>query len=185
MRAGPTLARVRERAQWVGSASDSTALETFGQSYVFADFDQTEVGASLSLNWAFTPNLSLQMYAQPLISTGNYQNFMALARSRSYDFVPVGSGVPTYDKATDQIDLDGPGGPGDPFNPDFTIKSLRGNAVLRWEYRPGSTLYLVWTQQRDDNETLGDFEFGRSVTHLMAAKPDNIFLAKLTYYFAL
>ena len=74
---------------------------------------------------------------------------------------------------------------GTPFalsNPDFNFKSLRGNAVLRWEYRPGSVLYLVWTQQRTDSEALGELQFGRSARRLVDAQADDIFLVKATYY---
>jgi GFO/IDH/MocA oxidoreductase family protein/uncharacterized protein DUF5916 len=71
-------------------------------------------------------------------------------------------------------------------HPDFNYMSLRGNAVLRWEYRPGSTLYLVWTQTRDDlQEHEGNFEFGPSMQHLSNTDANNIFLAKVTYYFNL
>jgi hypothetical protein len=65
------------------------------------------------------------------------------------------------------------------------LKSLRGNAVLRWEYSPGSTLYFVWTQSRSDYENLGDFRFHRSLDRLVDARPDNIFLVKATYWWGL
>ena len=66
--------------------------------------------------------------------------------------------------------------------PDFNFKSLRGNAVLRWEYRPGSVLYFVWTQERTDYEPDGDLQFGRSARRLVDAQADDIFLVKATYY---
>jgi hypothetical protein len=65
---------------------------------------------------------------------------------------------------------------------DFSFKSLRGNAVFRWEYRPGSTLYLVWTQERSDVESTSDFNVGPSFRRLISADADNIFLAKVTYF---
>ena len=67
-------------------------------------------------------------------------------------------------------------------NPDFNYMSLRGNAVLRWEYLPGSTLYLVWTQSRQDYEAAGDFRFGKSLNNLLGVKPDNIFMLKISYW---
>ncbi|HTO89809.1 MAG TPA: hypothetical protein VMJ70_01640, partial [Candidatus Sulfotelmatobacter sp.] len=67
---------------------------------------------------------------------------------------------------------------------DFTVRSLRGNAVFRWEYMPGSTFYLVWTQTRDDQVTEGEFNFRQSMSALGNTHPDNIFLAKLSYYFS-
>jgi hypothetical protein len=68
-------------------------------------------------------------------------------------------------------------------NPDFNFHSLRGNAVLRWEFRPGSTAYFVWTQSRVDEEPTGRFQLGRSFGRLLAADADNIFLVKVAYRF--
>jgi hypothetical protein len=67
-------------------------------------------------------------------------------------------------------------------HPNFSRVSLRGNAVLRWEYLPGSTLFFVWTQSRYDNQEIGNFEFRRSFNRLIDAKSDNIFMVKLTYW---
>ena len=76
-------------------------------------------------------------------------------------------------------------GPARPFRisqPDFNIKSLRVNAVGRWEFRPGSTLYVVWTRFGDDRAHPGDFRFGRDVTDLWGAEPDDVFLVKVSYW---
>ena len=76
----------------------------------------------------------------------------------------------------------------DPFridNPDFNFKSLRGTVVLRWEYRPGSVIYLVWTQNRADYSDPGDLSFGRDLGNLLSARGDNIFMLKATYRFKL
>ncbi len=177
----PGFDRNHQDSQWVGAVDDPTATETFGRRYVFAQLDQTTLSASVRLNWAFTPNVSLQVYGQPLISSGNYFGFKQLLRPRSYAWEPVGSGAPQYDGATDRIDLDGPG-PGNGFNPDFNITSLRGNAILRWEYMPGSTLFLVWTQDRSGFENHGEFRLRSACSQLVDQRPDNIFLAKVTYY---
>ena len=82
------------------------------------------------------------------------------------------------------IDPDGTG-PAQPFsidNPDFTQQSLRGNAVFRWEYRPGSVLYVAWTQSRSGSQAFGDLEFERDRTALLAARPDNVFLVKASWW---
>ena len=69
-------------------------------------------------------------------------------------------------------------------NPDFNTRSLRGNAVLRWEYRPGSTLFLVWTRTSSDfAQRVGDFGFSRDVDALLNADSDNIFLVKVNFWF--
>jgi hypothetical protein len=67
-------------------------------------------------------------------------------------------------------------------NPDLNFRSLRGNAVLRWEYRPGSTLFLVWQQQRAGAESFGDFDFGRDTNAIFRERPDNIFVLKASYW---
>jgi len=63
----------------------------------------------------------------------------------------------------------------------FNYKSLRGTIVLRWEYRPGSLLYLVWTQNRADYANPGDSRFGRDFGNLLTAPGDNIFMVKFTF----
>lgn len=160
---GPTLWWNRDFAQYVTVINDPQATATFGKRYIFAALKQTELSASIRLNWTFTPRLSLQLYTQPLISSGDYFNYKELARPRSYEFTPY---------LTDRSD-------------DFNFKSLRGNAVLRWEYLPGSTLFLVWTQSRSDYENFGNFRFNRSVDRLADARPDNIFLIKASYWWGL
>jgi hypothetical protein len=165
VRLSPTIWWNRDFAQYVDVDTTHAHLApaTFGKHYLFAEINQTELSASLRLNWTFTPRLSLQLYAQPLISSVDYYNYKELARPKSYDFNPY---------LTDRSD-------------DFNFKSLRGNAVLRWEYSPGSTLYLVWTQSRSDNEGIGDFRFRHSLRRLREADADNIFLVKASYWWGL
>ena len=91
-----------------------------------------------------------------------------------------------YDEANRMytVDPDGAGGAAAPFsfgNPDFNYKSLRGTVVLRWEYRPGSLLYFVWTQNRADYANPGDLQLGRDLGDLFSAPGDNIFLLKVSY----
>lgn len=184
---GPDFSWDRTTAQYVDAFEDPTANETFGTRYVFGQLDQKTMAASIRLNWTFTPKLTLQLYAQPLISSGDYYEFKELARPKSYDFNVFGEGESTFDEENYTADPDG-SGPAEPIsigNPDFNYKSLRGNAVLRWEYQPGSTLYFVWTQSRADYEDLGEFRFRRSMTRLWDADVDNIFMIKMTYWLGL
>ena len=84
------------------------------------------------------------------------------------------------------VDPDG-GGPAQPFavaNPDFNLKSLRVNTILRWEWRPGSTLYFVWTESRRDDAHPGEFAFGRDVGDLLSANPDDVLMVKATWWLA-
>jgi len=175
----------KEYSQWVDSYDDPTAVNTFGKRYVFALLDQRTFGAGIRLNWTFAPQLSLQLYAQPLISSGEYTDFKELAKPKTYDFNIYGKGNSTFDESTLTADPDGKG-PADPIvidNPDFNFVSLRGNAVLRWEYVAGSVIYFVWTQTRSDSQEDGRFRFGHSFNRLMDIKADNIFMVKFTYWF--
>jgi hypothetical protein len=166
--AGPSLRRNRAAAQYVTSVEDITAHATFGRRYVFAPLDQTTLSMETRLNVNFTPELSLDMFAQPFISTGDYGDPMELAASRSFDFVPYA---------------------GDVGDSDFSSRSLRGNAVLRWEWKPGSTLFVVWQQRRagelgcdDDVCGRGRFDIGRDIRALFDPRPENVFMVKMNYW---
>jgi hypothetical protein len=182
--AGPSWSWSKEPGQYVATAADSFADATYDNRYVFADLDYTEFSSGVRLNWTFSPTLSLQLYAQPLLSAGQYQRYKALARPRSFAFDVFGEGSSTWDPATYTADPDG-AGPADSIeigNRDFDFQSLRGNAVLRWEYMPGSTLYLVWTQGRENSGSDGRFRMARSLDRMLGAPSDNIFMIKATYW---
>jgi hypothetical protein len=183
---GPRLFRGHTVAQYVSSIADPAATETYGRRYVFAPIDQTEVGLETRLNLTFSPTLSLEMYAQPLISSGEYGAPAEFAAPGTYRFDTysdaerfVSNGQPGY-----RIDPDG-AGPQESFvvpDRDFNVRALRGNAVLRWEWRRGSTLYLAWQQSRQGYEPLGDFDFERDRRALFRAQPDNILVLKVNYW---
>ena len=182
----PAVTSYRTSAQWVTNVEDPTAAATFGNRYIFAQLNQHEVSAGIRVDWTFTPRLSLQMYVQPLISVGEYSGIKELASPKTLDFTTYGTGNSTVTRnGTDYvIDPDG-NGPAVPFtvsDPDFNFKSLRGSAVLRWEYMPGSAIYLVWTQQRVDDSDPGQFRIGRDFSTLFQSMPDNVFMIKLTYW---
>jgi hypothetical protein len=187
MSLSPSLVRVFQKAQYVTTQTDPLATETFGRRYIFGLLDQTQVSASLRMNWTFTPKLSLQLYAQPLLSTGSYNELKELAKPSTYSFNKYGEGTSSISFANDlyTVDPDGTLGPAQPFtfaNPNFNYKSLRVNAVLRWEYSPGSTFYLVWTNEKLDYEVNGDFQLGRDFSTLLRDRPDNVVAVKMTYW---
>jgi len=168
---GPTVTHDRLATQYVTAFADPAATRTFGTRYVFASLDQHQVSAELRVNWLFSPALSLQLYAQPLISAGAYSDYKALAAARTYSFNHWNDGTSGFDSTT--------------FTPpaqNFNLRSLRGTMVLRWEYRPGSTLYVVWTQQRADQVGTGQLDLGHSLGRLTATQPDNVVLVKFSYW---
>jgi Domain of unknown function (DUF5916) len=180
--AGPNFEVSREEAQYIDTFEDPYAIHTYNSRYVFSRLDQKTISANLRLNWTFSPRLSLQLYAQPLISSGKYTDFKELAQPGSFDFSHYGAGTPVDGVYTFDPDGAGPAQPLSFDDPNFNVTSLRGNAILRWEYRPGSTIYFVWTQIKEDEENFGDFQFTHSLNRLWKADTDNVFLIKFSYY---
>jgi hypothetical protein len=185
----PNYEQARDGAYPVGSFADAGATQTYGTRWLFAQLDQTTLSSNIRLNIAFTPRMSLQFYGQPYVTTGRYTDVRTLLRPKSLDLgAPGASGAGdwTYDAATRTVDPDGAGpAAAFPVPQDFNYKSLRGNAVFRWEYTPGAAVYLVWTQSREDFDPghgRGDFEVGPRFHELGRIRPDNIFLVKATYY---
>jgi hypothetical protein len=171
--------------QWVERVDDPLMAETYGARYVFGSIYQRTLSAEVRLNWTFTPKFSLQLYLQPFLAVGQYDEFKELARPKSFEYNIYGQGNSIITFADDiyNVDPDGPG-PAPEFsfsNPDFNYKSFRGTIVLRWEYLPGSTLYFVWTQNRADYSNPGDLKLGRDLGDLFTAPGDNIFLIKISY----
>jgi hypothetical protein len=151
--------------QWYNFYSDAA-----GPHYTFARLDQTTRSATVRLNYTFTPAISLQAYVQPFVSKGTYTNVRQLSstpRAVEYDarFVPFDDPSVTSD----------PGG--------FNFKAFQSNLVFRWEYRPGSTLFVVWNEGRQGfaNEA-GVNTFGGDIRNLMALHPANTILVKMSYW---
>ncbi|HEX6942254.1 MAG TPA: DUF5916 domain-containing protein [Gemmatimonadaceae bacterium] len=158
---GPNFSKAYTPAQFVQSVADPTYTPTYGRKYVFAPLHQTSVGLETRFNFTFSPTLTLETYAQPLLSSADYGDAKQFVAPKTYDFVAYNGQVPSLD---------------------FNLRSLRGNAVLRWEWREGSTLYVAWQQQRSDFQPYGDFDFGRDQRALFGTRPDNIFLVKMNYW---
>ncbi len=177
----------KENLQYISTVS-------FNQSprYLFGLIKRHTFGLVLRLNYSPTPELSIQYYGQPFIATGKYSHFKRITNPRA-------SGTDRYEEFSDgkihfnpqgnvyEIDenLDGQADYSI-YNPDFNIKEFRSNLVVRWEYRPGSILYLVWTQNRFGYENTGIFNFVSDFKNLFTSiKSDNVFLVKLNYWFSM
>jgi hypothetical protein len=186
---GPGMDRSRGNAQYVTSQTDSTATRTNGGRYVFAEIDQFDVNLTTRVNWIFGPKASLQVFAQPLISVARYWDFKEFAQPNTFSFLRYGReiGRIAFDPSSSQYVVnpdDSVSAPPITFSdPNFNFKSLRVNAIFRWEWRLGSTLYLVWTENRQDNSNPGHFSAGHDVSRLFA-HPDDVFLVRLAYWFS-
>jgi hypothetical protein len=150
-------------AQWFGNFEDAGSTH-----YTFAHLDQKTIGSSIRVNYTATPNLTFEFYGQPFVSTGTYSDVREL------------SATPNADKYDDRFK---------PYVPPsgsamaFTYSQLRTNAVVRWEYRPGSTLFVVWQHGRQDyqNQNLNR-PWSDEYHDLFALHPDNTFLVKFAYW---
>ena len=127
----------------------------------FTELEQTQWSMNLRADYAVTPNVSFQLFVQPLVSTLRFHELKELARARTYEFVPVTPGTIAGS----------------------TFGSLRGNAVLRWEYLPGSSAFFVWTQERADADGNGQFDVNYSYKLVAHAPANNVFLIKVAHHF--
>ena len=185
---GPSLHRSRDLAQYLRTEDDASAVATFGQRYVFGTIEQRRLTLQTRVNWVLNPNTSLQIYMQPLVAAGKYGDLKELAAPGTFTFRRYGGAGSSlsHDPAgrTFTVDPDafGPSGSFSFDDPDFNFKSLRLNAIFRWEFRPGSTLYAVWTEQRKDEADPGVFRARHDLSRLFSASSDDVFLLKMTYW---
>ena len=174
-----------DAAQYVASISDPAATAFNGTRYVFAFIRTKTVSFDTRVNWTLKPDLTLQLYAQPFFASGSYSGFREFAAPRTLRKLEYGKDIGTIDPAPGGGWAIDPGNGGKPFtlsNPNFSYGSLRGTAVLRWEYRPGSTIFFVWTQRREGTLPDGDYRFSRDYSQLFSERPDNVFLVKATWW---
>jgi hypothetical protein len=144
---------------------------------------------SSRVNWILSPKMSLQVYMQPLISVGDYWDFKEFARPDTFSFLRYGSDTGNISMDGNSLytvdpDNTGPAPPFSFYNPDFNFKSLRVNAIFRWEWTLGSTLYLVWTQERQDSSNPGQFSPGEDMSKLFTSPANNVLLVRLAYWFS-
>ena len=195
----PRFEASRSGDQYVTATSTLPYDPTYGTRYLFGDLDRTTFSMETRLDWTFSPRLSLQLFAQPLLSSGDYLQYKQLAASRAFDFDELAPGtaqiLPSEVRCsssicevdgTQHVDFDGDGVTDYAFSDrDFNVQSIIGNAVLRWEYRPGSTIFLVWQRSQVGRGYFGDFDLGRDAGALFAAPADNRFIIKVNYWMGL
>lgn len=162
----PSFSDLHEVAQYVTTIYDRNYAPTYGNQYVFGTLDQKTVNVGVRSEWTMNARLSLQVYLQPFVSSGDYHDFKHLTRARDDEFTPL-----TAEEADTYVG-----------NPDFNFRSVRGSAVLRWEFRPGSAMYVVWNENRSDVVDTGDFKLRRDFSALPDAPSQDVFLVKFSYW---
>lgn len=154
-----------DNGQWIGNFTDTATDATH---YSFAHLDQHTLSSSVRVEYIATPNLSLQVYAQPFVSSGSYSDpreLSATPRAASYEarYVPY---TPPASAMTG-----------------FNDREFRSNTVVRWEYRPGSTIFFVWTQGRSQyDDQFRRRNWSGNYRDLFSLRPDNTFLVKMSYW---
>jgi Domain of unknown function (DUF5916) len=177
---GPSIYARNDPMQYIDRIGPADALDSH---FIFARIHETDVSMTMRMNWAFSPHLTLQAYAQPFISSVHFNQYKDVNN-------------PGADRYTDRFRMLAPGDYA--FNesgtdaalkfdrPDFNFRQLRATVVLRWEYRPGSTVFAIWRHGRtDDAFSDGRFHPGRDLSDLATADSENIVMVKANYWIGL
>jgi hypothetical protein len=179
--ADPVLLWERNTRQYITQRSNGP-VETFGTRYIFGAVSRTTLSTQLRLNYALNPDLTFELYAEPFAASGQYENIGELSRPRTSDLRRYGTdgstiaqgedGSFTITDGTDQFSL----------APNFNVLSFRSNVVLRWEWRPGSTLFLVWQQNRFGSGDPTERSRVGDLWDTVSAEGDNFFAVKVSYW---
>jgi hypothetical protein len=154
--------------QWIRNYGDIGSDTTH---YTVGHLSQKTLSLTTRLNFTASPNLSFQLYGSPFVSVGSYDDWRRVAAHRSAEYAD------RYQSYTQG---------GDPGQLDFNFKQFRSNFVMRWEYRPGSTLFMVWGQGREQGDRdPGEFGGWSDYQNLFKAHPSNTFLIKASYWFSM
>ncbi len=179
----PRYVRRQDSRQYVGTFEGGSDA-TFGQRYVFGWIDRSEIATPVRLNYLFSPDISLELYAEPFAASGRYFDLGELAAARSSDLRTYGLAEGTA------IERDSGGAhtvtDGDATfqiaNRDFDVLSFRSNLVLRWEWRPGSSLFVVWQQNRSEAAADGRLVGGGELLDAFSAEGQNVLAVKFSYW---
>ena len=187
MSVGLSYSKNETDSQWVDRWWKEWWAVTGDLPYIFGRISQETVSMTGRLDVAFTPNLTFQLYLQPFVAAGNYSAFKQVIDPRADRyadrFFPLESAADAdcyggYSAgvagSTDEVCI---------ANSDFNYKQFRSNAVLRWEFRPGSAVFVVWSQGRQHSDQMGEINYGSDFGTLFGSASDDVFLVKVSYWF--
>ena len=175
-----------DKIQYIGTEN------TNGESrYLFGEIDQKTVILIMRFNVCITPNLSVEFYGQPFVSAGKYSHFKRITDPRADSFNDryhtFSDSEIGYDADAENYDVDENNDGSLDYsigNPDFNFRQFRSNLVVRWEYSPGSTLFLVWSQGRTSYVSDGSFSYQYDMRDLFGVYPHDVFLVKFNHWFS-
>ena len=179
----PSYSRSVDGRQYVATQAGGSSA-TYGQRYIFSFLERSTLSARFRLNYAFTPDFTAEGYAEPFAASGRFYDFGELPAARSRDMRVYGRSAGT----TITADSNGTRTVRDGINSftlpalDFNRLSFRSNLVLRWEYLPGSTAFLIWQQNRQDAGAAGQLINPRDLWDATRAAGDNLFVVKVSYW---
>lgn len=167
-----------------------TLDENSGMNYIVGSLDRNILSIDIRINYSITPDLSIQYWGQPFVYSADYHRFANVVDAgntvtRDQYHIYTDNEI-SYNEKNENYEITENSGESYTFdNPDFSVFEFRSNFVIRWEYIPGSTAYLVWSQGRAGNAPTGNFSFDEHISNLVDVNPTNIFLLKLSYRFSM
>ena len=179
----PSFSRSANSRQYI-EARDGGSPATFGRRYIFATVERSRIATQFRFNYAIHPDLTLQTYVEPFAASGRFTDFGELAAARSRALRLYGEDGTTLTQTAEGVEVtDGK----ESFaidNRDFRTRSLRSTVVLRWEWRPGSTLFAIWQQDRGSTGARGNAVVA-DLWRAWSAEGENVLALKLRYWLPL
>jgi hypothetical protein len=183
----PDYALNRAKLEYVSTTGNAGDIN-----YLFGKLDMKTMSFIFRINYTINPELSIEYYGQPFVSAGKYSAFKKITSPHADHFneryhIFTDDEI-RFNTAGNSYNVDDNKDGIEDYsfnNPDFNFHQFRSNLVIRWEYLPGSTIYLVWSQGRTGSTTNGKFSYGNDLKYLFDIVPHNIFLLKFSYWFSL
>jgi hypothetical protein len=182
---GPSVYHRNDPLQYVDQVTDDRATDQ--THFVFGRIHQTDVSMTVRANWTFSPHLTLQVYAQPYVSSGRYTELKDVDHPGAAQYADrfhlfAGNEI----QLTDAYHVARDGSSFSFDRPDFNFRQLRSTVVVRWEYLPGSTVFAIWSHgQTSDAFSNGRFQLGRDLSELGTSPSENIVMVKANYWIGL
>jgi len=186
----PSYTFNRNNAQYL----DKIEIENSSDRFIFGELRQKTFAVTVRFDYSITPNLSIQYYGQPFVSSGSYSEYKSIVApkannysDRYYQFSEEEATlIETEDGQQLKLTSDSIGAINTELsNPNFSFRQFRSNLVVRWQYRPGSTAFLIWTQERTGDDSDGHFSFSQGIDNLFDEDPVNVFLVKFSRWFSM
>jgi hypothetical protein len=183
----PSFSKSKNKLQYIETADINNDSR-----YIFGSLDQKTVAFTFRINFTLSPELSIEYYGQPFVSDGKYDQLKVIdnPHSESFDdrYHIFSEEEINFDSENNKYYIYETHNVTEDYNfsnPNFNFRQFRSNLVVRWEYLPGSTLFLVWSQGRTTEADHGKFSYGNDMKDLFNTFPHNVFLIKLSYWFAM